>query len=248
LTFKGRNRKPLWSRDGKSVTFFSSRAPPDTSGLYRVPADGSGPARLLLTANRNETLAPGGWTLDGRSLIYGLEGRGKRDIGILTLTSDYALTKLYLNESWAEWTPHLSPDGRWVAYASDEGGGNFEVFVRSFPIPGAKYQVSQGGGIIPRWAPDGRTLYYLNRYSGTGGTGMPMAAEVDGRAGFRVLSRRPLPAIAKYRIGGLSGEDYDIHPDGKSLVALKYSNATVPGMMVVLNWFDELKARMGVKQ
>jgi len=189
---------------------------------------------------------PGRWSRDGLHLLYAWDDSARSgNIDILSVAGDSVTSRPYLHESWTEWDPDLSPDGRCVAYASNEAG-NFEVFVRGLPIPGAKYQVSQGGGITPRWGPDGHTLYYLNRYSGTGGNGMPMAAEIDGRTDFRVLSRRSLGGLAKYRIGGFSSEDYDIHPNGKTFVVLRIEDTAIGGMTVVLNWFEELKARMGV--
>src|SRR6185369_10320352 len=159
LTFTGDDAWPIWSPDGKSVTFFSRRAAPDTTGLYRVPADGSAPPRLLFPAGRipgaptgrstvvpgrgPATVIPGRWSRDGLHLLYAWDDSARSgNIDILSVAGDSVTSRPYLHESWTEWDPDLSPDGRWVAYASNEAG-NFEVFVRGLPIPGAKYQVSQ---------------------------------------------------------------------------------------------------------
>jgi serine/threonine-protein kinase len=129
LTFEGRSAYPVWSRDGRSLVFRRTG-----TGMMSVAADGSAPPEPLTTPAIEGN--PEAWLRDGTQLLY----RNPADLYVLTL-GDSISSAPYLQGEWNEYAAAVSPDGRFAAYASDESGA-FEVYVRSFPTPGARYQVS----------------------------------------------------------------------------------------------------------
>jgi serine/threonine-protein kinase len=228
LTFTGENRYPAWTSDGRRVAFSSYRE--GAAALFWAPADGSGAAERLLTAQHDQY--PGSWTLDGRSLIYHeMNPTSGRDIWVLPLDEDRTPWP-YLQESHEELSPRLSPDGRWLAYVSNESGRH-EVYVRAFPAPGSRWQVSTGGGTEPLWAPGGRELFYRSDNE-------LMAAAIETEPTFRLLTREALfedPYVRRFFY-----TNYDIHSDGERFVMIKSGEESAQ-LIVVLNWFEELRRR-----
>ncbi|OFV96738.1 MAG: hypothetical protein A3H28_01605 [Acidobacteria bacterium RIFCSPLOWO2_02_FULL_61_28] len=134
----------------------------------------------------------------------------------------------------------ISPDGRWMVYMSDESGRR-EIYVRSFPGPGGKWQISSDGGQEPVWNPSGREIYYRN------GNKM-MAVNMETGSGFSASKPRVL-FEGPYQLAQLTGAQYDVSPDGQRFLMLKpvESKAGAPTQInVVLNWFEELKAKVPV--
>ncbi|MBU6367890.1 MAG: PD40 domain-containing protein, partial [Gemmatimonadetes bacterium] len=129
--------------------------------------------------------------------------------------------------------PRFSPDGRWVAYTTNESGLP-EVFVRPFPGPGGRTQVSSGGGTEPVWAPDGRRLYYLT------GNDL-MAATVVAEGGLRVVARQKL--FTSDAIPGSIHANYDVSPDGRHFLMARSTGGSVD-LTVALNWLAEVKRRV----
>ena len=156
LTFgEGNDSLPIWTPDGERVTFSSSSSGP--WNIFSVPADGSGEP-VQLTSSENLSTASS-WSPDGKILAFTHVGQETGvDIGILTM-DDEPKTEVFLGTPFNEYHPMFSPDGRWLAYTSDESG-RAEVYVRAFPGPGGKWQVSTDGGVYPLWAPSGRELFY----------------------------------------------------------------------------------------
>src|SRR5207248_2726553 len=153
LTFEGQNRYPVWTPDSRRVTFVSDRN--DKPGIFWQMADGTQPAERLLVSRSPIEHRPEAWTRDGKTLIV----VAPFDRRLFTLSpGSIALTPLspdlLANES------ALSPDNKWLAYASTEIGNRLEIFVQPFPPTGAKYQVSTNGGRSPLWSPDGTQIYY----------------------------------------------------------------------------------------
>jgi Tol biopolymer transport system component len=143
----------------------------------------------------------------------------------------------------------FSPDGKWVVYVSNKSGQN-DVFARPYPGPGSEITISVGGGQEPVWAPSGRELFYRN-------DGKMMAVKID-ETGTGLTVGAPTRLFDDpYRpdMGGTAGgmADYDISPDGKRFVMVEEPKPTVSAtaeivrLQVVLNWFEELKARVPVK-
>jgi hypothetical protein len=158
------------------------------------------------------------------------------DIWVLPLERDRT-PRPYLRSPFDELGPAVSPDGHWLAYTSNESGQQ-EVYMRAFPVPGARVQISSGGGRAPRWAPNGRELFYRTDDS-------LVAVSVSLAPVLRVGLRRALFAIEPYLVGGpRSSPGYDVHPDGRRFLMIRQGSSTRE-LVVVLNWFDQLRGGRG---
>ena len=147
---------PVWSPDGRRISFLSNRL--GGVDVYEMPADGSGTDKLILSS-REGGLETTDWSLDGRFLLYQFHRRGQYDILALALPPDQEPQPLVASSA-QELQGQFSPDSRWIAYTSDESGAP-EVYIRRFPDGGGKWQVSTRGGAQPRWRRDGKELFYL---------------------------------------------------------------------------------------
>jgi WD40 repeat protein len=251
LTFTGReNGPPVWTPDGTHLAYASTIAP---TGLWWLRADGAGEPQHLLEGKA--VMIPWSFSPDGRYLSYSLGGSGtKSDIWLLPLDASVrdhpkagtpeAFLKTPANEGYAS----FSPDGRWLAYHSDESGRN-EVYVR--PVRGSaggKWQVSTNGGTFPFWSRDGRALYYqetqLLRLDET--RLMVVDYSSKGEA-FTVAKPR---AWSDRSIQSFTGgvNSYDLAPDGKRVAAYPLTTATADGssqhVTFLLNFGDELRRRV----
>ncbi len=231
LTFDpGEEETPIWSPDGKRVAFTASRAGQPRS-IFWKPA-GGGAEELLATAPHHLHLTS--WSPDGRFLLYyQMAPNTGQDIWLLPLEGDRKprpMLQTPFNESDAK----FSPDGRWVAYVSDETGRN-EVYVQAYPGPGGKSQISTEGGTEPAWARSGRELFYRN------GDKM-MAVTLETKPGFTAGTPRLL-------FQGQYEPTYDVAPDGQRFLMIKAGaqGAAPVQLQLVLNWFEELKRRVPVK-
>jgi Tol biopolymer transport system component len=161
LTFdKSQDNAPLWTRDGKRVIYTSGAE--GAPNLYWKPADGTGvPERLLAKPPPSSgALVPNSMTPDGKELIYSVGVPS--DIMVLPLGGDRQPRALIAQASFAERGGDVSPDGKWIAYYSDESG-TFQVYVRPYPdVNSGRWQVSGDGGILPKWSPNGRELFYVD--------------------------------------------------------------------------------------
>ncbi|MBM3303416.1 MAG: PD40 domain-containing protein, partial [Deltaproteobacteria bacterium] len=157
LTEDGSARWPIWSPDGKKLLYAWSKSL--KTNLYRQPYDGASPMERLTTSEY--TQHPGSWSADGKTvaLVEWHPDTGN-DIYILDVLSGDVTP--FLNSKYEEIFPDFSPDGRWMAYTSNESGHS-EVYLRSFPTPDMKHLVSAEGGAQPLWARDGRRLFYRTR-------------------------------------------------------------------------------------
>ena len=225
LTVEGTNQSPVWTPDGTRVTFASTRDGPQN--LYWKPADGSGQAELLLNMNSLNILIPTSWSPDGESLAF-FDVSGATDIWALPREGDASpLVATAFNER----SPLFSPDGRWLAYVSDESGRE-EIYVQPYPGPGGKWPISTEGGTEPRWSADGRELFYRL------GDKM-MVVEVQSEPAF--TSGRPQLVFEGPYLLGTSVANYDISPDGQRFLMIKEEEGQQDQINVVLNWFEELK-------
>jgi Tol biopolymer transport system component len=170
-------------------------------------------------------------------LVYTESGPGRQsDIGVLTLDGE-SKSQPFLQTPFNEGGGMVSPDGRFLAYASDEPG-QYEVFVRPFPGPSGKWQISNEGGVQPVWARSGREIFYRN---GDKMMAVPIETEPSFRAGKpSLLFERPLsnPDVPQ-------GPYYDVTPDGEHFIMVQESVPTQ--IHVVLNWFEELEARVPMR-
>ena len=246
LTFDpGEDEFPLWSPDGKRVAFSSSRAGGSTfkTGLFWVAGDGTGAVERLAQGDRQTF--PGAVTPDGSQVIvHGSGPEGNDDIGLVAVNGKTAEgtpgkdVRPLLQTMFAEANPALSPDGRWLAYQSDESGRE-EIYVRPFPdVDAGRWQVSTGGGIQASWARSGRELFYRN------GPAL-MAVPVQTGTGF--VAGTPKALFQGPYFGGPGGRSYDVAPDGQRFLFLKPGPAggsgptPRPRITIVENWSEELR-------
>jgi Tol biopolymer transport system component len=147
----------VWSPDGRALAFSANTA--DRHEIYTVNAQGGVPQRWF-SAPKSILLTD--WSRDGKQLLFQTRGDGARDDDVWVLPLDRAqMAFAYLHSRFGERQARFSPDGRWVAYSSDESGRP-EVYVQPFPATGSKWQISNNGGHQPAWRHDGRELFYLS--------------------------------------------------------------------------------------
>ena len=231
LTFDQAGRRPIWTPDGRHIIY--SRGQIGDADLYWIPADGTAPAESLLVAPDDQWA--GDVTPDGRTLLFRSGGGGPlRSMRVLPLRGGGGARapQSFLADQFDNHSPSLSPDGHWVAYASNESG-RLEVYVRPFPGPGGRWQVSLEGGTEPLWAPSGRELFYRN------GNRM-MVAAIAPLPTFTVGARRQL--FEGNYLSDPVYRTYDVTRDGRSFVLVRSPKPT-GDFIVVLNWFDLLRAR-----
>ncbi len=199
--------------------------------LAWIPADGSAPAESLVVAEHDQ--APGDFTPDGRTMVIREQPSGaKRRISVVALDSARAPRPLIAG-AFESHSPSLSPDGRWVAYVSDESGRN-EVYVRPFPGPGGRWQVSRDGGVEPRWSGTGREIFFRSSTS-------IMSASVQAGATFAPGDVREL-----FRTSALLSTvyaNYDVSRDGRTFILAQPLRANDQAVVVLLNWFENLPVR-----
>jgi Tol biopolymer transport system component len=152
LTSHGQNTFPLWSPEGRRLLFAGS---PEATQILSIAADGSGAAETVLTSKRG--MNPSSWSADGKPAYIECSG-GKWQIWSRPISGNGG-PELFSDSRFDFQDAQFSPDGRWMAYVSNETGSN-EVWVRAFPGPGEKYRISNGGGVEPVWARDQRELFY----------------------------------------------------------------------------------------
>jgi serine/threonine-protein kinase len=224
---------PLWSRDGRRVFFASDRT--GNFDVYSQPADGAAADRVELAGPGFQT--PQSFTPDGAALIV-LEDY--RDLGVLNMAQRGPVQPL-LHSRAREQLVDVSPDGKWIAYESDESAGQFEIFLRPFPSAGTRREkVSLDGGRYPRWgsAASGE-LYYVDP------TGAMMAAAITLAP---TLTLGPVTKLFDFQkpTRGISGRPYDVSPlDGRFLVtrATAQPMAERVDVTVILNWYQDPKRR-----
>jgi dipeptidyl aminopeptidase/acylaminoacyl peptidase len=223
---------PIWSRDGATLTFVRRGGTADSQGIFRMPADGSGaPTRL----SANPAYFIYAWTPDGRTLLSDASADNHWRLVTLTVAGDSMEMRTWLQEPWNVAEPDLSPDGRWVAYVSDEGGTP-EIFVRSFSSAGAKVRISPDGGYRPRWSADGRSLFYQR----------PDASLADASLAVADIAFDPAPRVERLReLDGLHRDHValDVHPSGTQVVAIRRFDVSKRELHVALNLFTAIAAR-----
>jgi serine/threonine-protein kinase len=224
-----------WSGDGQRLAFGSFRF--GTSNLFIQPANGSGEAERLLVSERLQM--PLSFAPDGR-LLFSEEVPGQgRNIHALSLDSARRVEPLIVSAA-NELNAEVSPDGKWIAYDSNESG-QFEMYVRPYPkVNENRWKISVQGGRQPLWSRDGRELFYRDF------TGAVMAASVTRSPTFVPGEVKRLLDAAAYVGSGSFGSarTYDISPDGTRFLLIKRLDPTdkaPPSLVVVLNWDEELK-------
>ncbi len=217
---------PVWSPDGTRVAFSSVRN--GVPGIYQKSVGTVTDDELLFT--NHLPLHPSDWSPDGRVLLFEqTTPASASDIWVLPLEGDRS-PRPYLETSFFETDAHFSPDGRWVAYTSNESGRN-EVYVQSFPHPHEKMQVSTRGGVSPRWAPSGRELYFLSAEGGLIGVKATLSDRL----------RLDAPTLLFDTSVGLGDNRYVPAHDGKRfLLSIGTAQNSAAHLVVILNWADHL--------
>jgi eukaryotic-like serine/threonine-protein kinase len=243
FTFEGVNPDAVWSPDGSTIVYRSTRN--GKTALFRRPANGTGVEELLYAdANNNWATS---WSPDSKVLLYSNIKGGSYDISALPLTPEKPGGPLkpqaLLQTPFNERSPQFSPDGKWIAYASSDFG-QYEIFVVPYPGPGGKRQVSSGGGLYPRWQHDGHELFYVGTV-GSGNGGNLMAAEWSVRNGSFEVGQ------VKKLFGGVGtgrGYLFDVSLDGQKFIlpqeaSPEGSNAPPPAppLTLIENWLKLIK-------
>jgi Tol biopolymer transport system component len=230
LTTEGVNIRPEWTPDGRYLIFVSTRA--GKTGIWRQPADGSGPAELLYQPEFEPfeaIVSP-----DMKWLVFRTApgATHSRDILAVPLTGSDRTVVPVVTGPETESMPRLSPDGKWLAYQSNETG-RFEIYVRPFPASGARIQVSDNGGWEPIWGRSGRSLYYRGPLGEVVEVGVTTASE------FSIGTRKVV--LSGDYLTDSSHPDYDVAPDGRFLM-LKRAGAESQ-TIVVHNWGREVREK-----
>ncbi len=241
----GRSNVPLWTPDGRGIVFFAAFN--EAPGIYWIRADGTGEAQLL-TGEDGKRSFPSSISPDGKRLAYTQYGTDIHgEIWTAPVEGDREHPRLgkpepFLRTSFSEKYPVFSPDGRWLAYASNESGTE-EVYVRAFPGQGGKFQISTGGGSYPIWSRKEHKLFFLTPdwrimvldYAVNGGSFVPGKPEMWS------------PKSLVY-VGGLY--PYDLAPDGKRFAVVldaaapEQEQKRTESVIVLLNFFDELRRKV----
>ncbi len=230
FTLEWESYNPIWMPDSTRVTYVHSEGL--TNSLILKPADGSGPAEELVASEH--LLSPTSWSPDGTLLAYTqIDPTTRADIWLLPLEGQRK-PRAFLKTHFHEFDAVFSPDGKWLAYASDETGRN-DVYVRPRTGPGGKLKISTEGGMEPQWSSSGREIFYRN------GDKM-MTVEVQTGAAFNMGKPRVLFEGRFLRPLGFPYPSYDVTPDGQQFLMTKEGEKhSAPSQIsVVLNWFDEL--------
>jgi serine/threonine-protein kinase len=237
VTAEGRNSRAIWEPDGRRVTYASA-----TSGeevIVSKAADGSGDAKSFSVRGQ-----PSSWSPEGQALafVWSLEGgRSKNAVFLLRIGDEEP--RPFVSSRSTELYPEFSPDGRWIAYTSDETGRQ-EVYAQPYPGPGERRQLSNNGGTQPAWAHNGRELFYT---------------EIDARPQRMRMMSVPLVPGAQLRAGvphalfdgpfrdQANTRGYDVTADGQRFLMVKPVQrppSPVTQLVLVQNWFEELKAKV----
>ena len=221
---------PVWSPDGSRIVFASDRD--GTSNLYQKTSSGAGSEDLLLASDTAKYSTD--WSPDGRFIAYeNQDPKTGSDLWLLPLFGDRKPIP-FLRTEFNEGQGQFSPDGRWMAYSSDESGRR-EVYMQAFPAPSGKWQISTAGGTFPRWRRDGKELFYIAADRKL----MAVAVQADSA----VQAGQP-QALFEPRIFGIPVVPYAVSADGQRfLVNTQTEETNSSPLTVVLNWTAELKKR-----
>ncbi|MCA1631268.1 MAG: hypothetical protein LC774_13190 [Acidobacteria bacterium] len=222
---------PVWSPDGSRVAFGSNRLGGIGINLYEKAASGVGDEQILLRSDAAKYITS--WSRDGQTLLFeNWAAKSKGEVWLLPLSGDRQPKPLLQSAAFDQYQGQFSPDGRFVAYASQESG-RAEVYVQPFPPSGDKWQISSGGGFAPLWSSDGRELFYATN------DGKLMSAETKAAGAFenvvpRQLFQTGMKLAATY--------PYAVTADAQRFLVNVPVEATNPApMTIVLNWTADLK-------
>jgi eukaryotic-like serine/threonine-protein kinase len=227
----GVDRSPVWSPDGTRIAFAGTRA--GKTSLYQKLVDGtvSDEQLLLESSANNVSVFPTDWSTDGRYIAYVLSGTFplRSDVWVLPLFGDRKPFPV-AQTAFIETSAMFSPDGRWIAYMSNEAGAP-NVYVQPFPPEGKRYQASTDGGAQPFWRSDGKELFFLKP------DGTMMAAPINGTSRFDVgVPKSLFPAVHPSALTTVNLQ-YGVMRDGQRfLVNVRPQESSVVPLTVIVNW------------
>ena len=259
ITQTGLNLVPVWTPDGTRVVFGSNRN--ERRGLYWKAVEGSGPAELLFEGDGIASLYPGSWSPDGERLAYMVQTASGEDIHVLSLDGEPTSAPFVAGPA-RENNPMFSPDGRWIAYISDESGES-EVYLRQYPRGETRTQISRGGGRSPVWSRAGDELFFfgldVSRETPVQGLlSVSIAADPELSVGSPTLvAAVRVPGVellddVDYLDGVLTGSNwgvgYDVEPGGDRFIMIRPVSESTPNdeLMIVFNWHRELLERVPI--
>jgi eukaryotic-like serine/threonine-protein kinase len=223
----------VWSPDGSQIIFSSRRR--GHFDLYQKASSGAGATQDVLVDDRDKW--PMSWSSDGKFLVYttGTVAAGvSPHLWAMPLAGDRKPFPVLEDTQFSQFPGQLSPDGRWIAYGSNESGQT-EVYVTSFPGATGKWRVSTAGGSWPRWRRDGKEIFFLSTDNAK-----LMAADVDSRGSQFSVGAEHVLFAARWRPGGRYS--YDVAPDGQRILGATLIEPPTPApATLVVNWLSELK-------
>jgi serine/threonine-protein kinase len=240
LTFDGESERSAWSPDGQRLAFFSRRA--GKGGIWVAPGDGSGPGARLGDSPNMTGSAAVSWTRDGKWVVWdgqfdSQRGAGVDDIYAIPVVDTPHTPHPVVATPYGEQTGEVSPDGKWIAYISNDANRN-QVYIQPFMSPGGRTLISAGAATEPAWVSNNELAYVNNE------TDSLTVARLEFGATIKV-TRKALIHRAPYQPGSAGFRGYDVTRDGKSFVFVKpVGQATAIEPVVVLNWAEEVKRLM----
>ncbi|MCA1573001.1 MAG: protein kinase [Acidobacteria bacterium] len=221
---------PLWSPDGSRIVFTSNRE--GVRNLYQKIASGGGNEEVLLKST--EEKVPDDWSSDGQFIVYQtINRKTKWDLWVLPMSGDRQPFP-FLQTEFNEQAAQFSPDGKWIAYSSDESGAP-EVYVQTFPASGGRWRVSTDGGRQPRWRRDGKELFYITA------DGKLMVVDVKLGATFEADVPQTLFGTRVLTLPSFRNQ-YAVTADGQRfLINLMIEETSATPISIVVNWTADLK-------
>jgi Tol biopolymer transport system component len=220
----------VWSRDGKTIAY---RSVGEQAQLLAKAASGLEREKTVLSIDISQDILANSWSLDDQQILctaWLASSSSGRATGLFLIPAGGGQMKPFIETRGSDRTGQISPDGKWVAYASTESG-DWEIYVTSFPGAAGKWQVSRGGGTEPRWRGDGKELYYI------GQSGMLMVATVSTEGSFSIGTPAPLFQLrGRPHVSSTDQYTYDVTKDGQRFLVNRFVKADRPTpLTIVLN-------------
>ena len=244
LTFGGRNLYPIWTPDSRSITFQSDRE--GDRGIWEQPADGTGSAVRLIKAESGASYAPETWTPDGKTLLY--RASVGAAISLRTFARDGSSSKPFEEKAPPlQSNVSLSPDGRWLAYSAQDGPTiPPHVFIQPFPPTptGGMREIPADVATSPRWSHDGSQIFFDDGQA----TEHLMVIDVRASSGLNFGNATPIQTAGMMKPSA-TWRPYDVTSDDKRIIMVTISANGIarPTMNVVVNWDEELNAKVPIK-